>query len=89
MKIGIVGFGKLSSLMRSEIISSLHEDVEIVDVTQDEFDEDKKKIAILGGMSVGGFLPVPPELPIENHIDNGKCTGRKSDRKRNKKNRWR
>lgn len=84
----IAVIGCIDAGLRIALESKLPTDVELVEVTQEQVDEDKKKIAILGSSPVGNFSPVPPMEPIDSRINDEKCTGRKSDRKRNRKNRW-
>ncbi len=92
MKIGIIG--RISPLLMMALKSSdISEELEIVEVTQQQVDEDKKKISILGGMPVGNFdgedFRAKEIRPAWSLSGSGKSGSNKSDRKRNRKDRWR
>lgn len=69
------------------------EDIEFVEVTQEQVEEDKKKIAILGGAPIAHFesedFRAKAMCPMWTLTKTGKTGSNKSDRKRDRKNRWR
>lgn len=92
MKIGILG--RISpSLMMALKSSYGREDVEFVEVTKEQVEEDKKKIAIVGGIPISHFdsedFRAKAICPTWSLSGSGKTRSNKSDRKRNRANRWR
>ena len=79
-KIGFIG-AMSPSLMMALQYSSAFKGAELIEVTQDQADEDEQKIATIG-------YPIIDELRPTFRIDS-KTGSNKSDRKRNRKNRWR
>ena len=69
------------------------EDIEFVEVTKEQVEEDEKNIAIIGGMPINHFdsedFRAKAMCPTWVLSGGGKSGSNKSDRKRDRKNRWR
>ena len=69
------------------------EDIEFVEVTKEQVEENKKNIAIFGGMPINHFddedFKAKAMCPTWSLSGSGKSGSNKSDRKRDRKNRWR
>ncbi|AUS01338.1 hypothetical protein NVP1284A_11 [Vibrio phage 1.284.A._10N.286.55.A5] len=92
MKIGILG--RISPTLMMALQSSRGcEDFEFVEVTQEQVEEDKKTIAILGGAPIAHFesedFRAKAICPTWSLRGSSKTGSNKSDRKRDRKNRWR
>jgi hypothetical protein len=92
MKIGILG--RISPALFMALQSSRGcEDFEFIEVTQEQVDEDENKIAILGGAPIAHFesedFRAKAMCPMRVLSGSGKTGSNKSDRKRDRKNRWR
>lgn len=93
MKIGIIGHGCGIGKALRILIKTKYNDIDIVEVTQEQADDDEKKIAILGGAPIAHFeseeFRAKAMCPAWSLSGSGKAGSNKSDRKRNRKNRWR
>ena len=92
MKIGILG--RISPAFMMALKSSYgREDIEFVETTKEQVEEDKKNIAIIGGMPINHFdsedFRAKEICPAWSLSGSGKAGSKKSDRKRDRKNRWR
>ena len=92
IKVGIIGCAGSVDIARSMIKYAHSENlnIEIVEITQEEADEDKKLVGMCGVMGAGklssDMLKAHEIKPIR--FDN-KTGSNKSDRKRDRANRWR
>ena len=90
MKIGIIGHGFGIDKALRLLLESKYNDIEIVEVTQEQVDEDeRKRAAIWEDMTKCIALNDVRATPIAPPRFDGKTGSNKSDRKRNRKNRWR
>lgn len=81
VKVGVIGSnGNLFKALKL-LIETQNQNVELVEVTQDQIDEDNQKVAIIGDPIITDFKPTTKH-------NGGKSGRNKSDRKRNRKNRW-
>ncbi len=93
MKIGIIGHGSGLGKALRLLLETKYNDIEIVEATQEQVDEDERKLAIFGGMPVFHFeskdFKAEAMRPTWSLSGSGKSGSNKSDRKRNRKDRWR
>lgn len=92
MKIGILG--RISpALMMALKHADACGNFEFIEVTQKQVDEDNRKLAIVGGMQIAHFesedFRAKAICPTWSLSGSGKSGSNKSDRKRDRKNRWR
>ena len=93
MKIGIIGCeGGMTAALKL-LLDEQCKDIEFVEVTKGQVEDDKRKIAIVGGMSTCHFESNDFKAKVMCSTwvfsGSGKTGSNKSDRKRNRKNRWR
>lgn len=92
MKIGILG-GISPALMMALKHADACGNFEFIEVTQKQADEDDRKLAIVGGMPIAHFegegFRAKATCPTWRLSGNSKSGSNKSDRKRDRKNRWR
>lgn len=93
MKIGIIGCeGGMTAALKL-LLDERCKDIEFVEVTKEQVEDDERKIAIVGGMPICHFdsedFRAKAMCPTWALSGSGKSGSNKSDRKRDRKNRWR
>ncbi len=93
MKIGIIGHGSGLGKALRLLLETKYNDIEVIEATQEQVDEGERKLAIVGGMQVCHFeskdFKAEAMCPTWSLSGSSKSGSNKSDRKRNRKDRWR
>ncbi|AUR89661.1 coil containing protein [Vibrio phage 1.137.O._10N.261.46.B5] len=92
MKVGIIVEGGMGSTLKL-LLEEQCKDIEFAEVTREQVEDDERKIAIVGGIPTCHFdsedFTSKAICPTWSLSGSGKSGSNKSDRKRDRKNRWR